>query len=139
MTKTVTCDIVSAEEALYSGEITWMTVTGEQGELGIYPGHAPLLTAIAAGPVHLKTADGEDHVFYLSGGYLEVLPTEIKILADIALRAKDLDEAAAEEVRQEAARQLLTQKGEFDYGKAAIQLAEATAQLKTVQELKKAK
>ena len=139
MTKTVTCDIVSAEEALFSGEVSWMTVMGSQGELGVKPGHAPLLTEITPGPVHLHCADGSETVFYLSGGYIEILPTEIKILADTALRAEDLDEAAAEEARQKAAKDLLTQKGDFDYSQAASQLAEAAAQLRTLRELRKLK
>lgn len=139
MKKTVICDIVSAEEELFSGEIAWMTVIGSQGELGIKPGHAPLLTEVTPGPVHLYYPDGKETVFYLSGGYIEVLPKEIKILADTALRAEDLDEAAAEEARQKAAKDLLTQKGDFDYGQAAARLAEAAAQLRTLREIKRLK
>jgi len=139
MKKTVTCDIVSAEEALFSGDIAWMTVMASQGELGIKPGHAPLLTEVCPGPVHLFEEDGKETIFYLSGGYIEVLPAEIKILADTALRADDLDEAAAEEARQKAAKNLLTQQGEFDYSQAAAQLAEAAAQLRTIREIRKLK
>ena len=139
MGKTVICDIVSAEEELFSGEIAWMTAMGAQGELGIKPGHAPLLTNIIPGPVHLYATNGEETVFYLSGGYLEILPTEIKILADTALRAEELDEVVAEKARQKAAKTLITQQGEFDYSKAAVQLAEAAAQLRTLRELRKSK
>ena len=137
MKKIITCDIVSAEEALFSGELSWMTIMGSEGELGIKPGHAPLLTEIMPGPVHLYGADKKETVFYLSGGYLEVLPTGIKILADTALRAEDLDEAAVEEARQKAAKELLSQKSDFDYSQAAVRLAEAAAQLRTLQELRK--
>ncbi len=139
MTKTITCDIVSAEEELFSGKITWLSVMGSQGELGIKPGHAPLLTAITPGPVHLYGVDGKEEIFYLSGGYIEVLPKEIKILADTAMRADDLDEAAAKEAKQQAAKDLLTQQGEFNYGQAAAQLAEAAAQLRTLRAIRKLK
>ena len=138
-TKTALCAIVSAEGALFSGDIVWMTIMGSQGELGIKPGHAPLLTEIMPGPVHVRCDDGQEHVFYLSGGYLEILPNEIRVLADTALRAQDLDEVAAEKVRQQASKSLLTQQGEFDYSRAAAQLAEAVAQLRTLKQVRKMK
>lgn len=136
MAMTIHCDIVSAEEEIFSGLIEMIVATGEMGELGVGYGHAPLLTSLVPGPVRIITQSGEEEIFYVSGGFLEVQPGVVSILADTALRAHDMDEAAAEEARKEAEQALENQSGEFDYGRAAARLAEAAAQLATLRKLK---
>ena len=98
MAMTIHCDIVSAEEEIFSGLVEMLVATGGEGELGVSYGHAPLLTAQFPGPVRIVTQDGDEQVFYVSGGFLEVQPGVVSILADTAIRADDVDEAAAEEV-----------------------------------------
>ena len=133
----VHCDIVSAEESIYSGLVELVVATGTLGDLGIAPGHAPLMTSLAAGPVRVIKQGGEEEIFFVTGGYLEVQPNIVTILSDSAQRAGDLDEAAAEEAKKEAERLLANQSGDFDYSKAASQLAEASARLRTVQQLRR--
>ena len=137
MAITVHCDIVSADEALFSGLVEMVVATGSLGELGVTPGHAPLLSDLRPGPVRLIKEDGEEEIYYLSGGFLEVQPNTISILADTALRADDLDEAAALEAKQQAEHDISNQSGEFDYSRAASQLAAAAAQLRTIEQLRK--
>ena len=137
MATTVQCEIVSANESLFSGPVEMVVATGSLGELGINAGHAPLLSDLKPGPVRIiKEADNEE-IYYLSGGYLEVQPNAISILADTAVRANDIDEAAAAEAVKAAEQGLANQAGEIEYSKAAAMLAEATAQLRTVQTLRK--
>ncbi len=137
MAITVHCDIVSADESLFSGSVEMIVATGSLGELGITPGHAPLLSDLRPGPVRLVKENGEEEVYYLSGGYLEVQPGSIAILADTAVRAGDIDEAAAVEAMKTAEQAIANQSSEIEYSKAASMLAEATAQLRTVQTLRK--
>lgn len=137
MTNTVHCDIVSAEEEIFSGQVEMVVATGSLGDLGIAPGHMPLLTDLNPGPIRLVKQDGEEEVFYISGGFLEVQPTQVKVLADTALRADDMDELAAEEAKKLAEQELANKSGEFDYSRAATQLAEAAAQLRTLQAIRK--
>ena len=134
---TIQCDIVSAEQEIFSGQVSMVIATGTLGELGIMPGHAPLLTGIKPGPVRLKFEDGEEEVFFASGGYLEVQPTVVTVLADTALRAADIDEAAAEQARQDAQRALDNREAEFEYSAAQAQLAEIAGQLRTLDQLRK--
>ena len=136
MAMTIHCDIVSAEEEIYSGLVEVLVATGEMGELGVGYGHAPLLTSLVPGPVRVVAQDGHEKVFYVSGGFLEVQPGVVSILADTAIRADDVDEAAAEEARREAEHALANQTGDFDYGRASAQLAEAAAQLATLRKMK---
>ncbi len=136
MAMTIHCDIVSAEEEIFSGLVETLVATGNEGELGVNYGHAPLLTALKPGPVRIVTQQGAEEVYYVSGGFLEVQPGVVTILADTALRADDVDEAAAEEARREAEHALANQSGEFDYGRASAQLAEAAAQLATLRKMK---
>jgi F-type H+-transporting ATPase subunit epsilon len=131
------CDIVSAEKEIFSGRVAMVVANGTLGELGIMPGHAPLLTGIKPGPVRLKLESGEEQVFFASGGFLEVQPGVVTVLADTALRADDLDEAAAAQAKEQAERALETQSAEFEFSIAAAQLAEASARLRTLEELKK--
>ncbi|MGB1159137.1 MAG: F0F1 ATP synthase subunit epsilon [Porticoccaceae bacterium] len=137
MATTVQCDIVSADESLFSGPVEMVVATGSLGELGINPGHAPLLSDLKPGPVRVIKQAGDEELYYLSGGYLEVQPNSISILADTAVRADDIDEAAAAEAVKAAEQGLANQNGEIEYSKAATMLAEATAQLRTVQTLRK--
>ncbi|MFK0570235.1 F0F1 ATP synthase subunit epsilon [Endozoicomonas sp.] len=137
MALTVDCDIVSAEQEIFKGQVEMLIATGSLGDLGITPGHTPLLTELRPGPIRLVTEGGEEEVFYVSGGFLEVQPNQIKILADTALRADDMNEAAAEEAKRQAEKALENQNGEFDYSRAATQLAEAAAQLRTLQAIRK--
>ncbi|TNE76835.1 MAG: F0F1 ATP synthase subunit epsilon [Gammaproteobacteria bacterium] len=137
MAMTVHCDIVSAEQSLFSGLVEMLVATGSQGELGITFGHAALLTDLKPGPVRIIKQDGEEEIYYLSGGFLEVQPNRISILADTALRADDLDEAAALEAKKQAEQDISNQSGEFDYSRAASQLAAAAAQLRTIEQLRK--
>jgi len=134
---TLHCDIVSAEEAIFSGLAQMIVAHGTLGDLGIEYGHAPLLTSLEPGPVRVKTQGGEEQVFYVSGGFLEVQPGLVTILADTALRAQDLDEAAAAEAQREAEQALANQSGDIDYSRAAAQLAAAAAQLRTIQQIRK--
>ncbi len=134
---TMHCDIVSAEREIFSGAITMLSLRGSIGELGILPGHAPLLTGIRPGPVQLRLENGEEEIFFASGGYLEVQPGMVTILADTASRAEDLDEAAANDARAAAERALAEQAADFDFSIAAAQLAEAAAQQRTLEELRK--
>jgi F-type H+-transporting ATPase subunit epsilon len=137
MAMTVHCDIVSAEEEIFSGLIEFVSVRGSLGELGIYPGHTPLLSEIKPGPVELRKQGGEEDIFYVSGGFLEVQPHKIIVLADTALRAGDLDEATAVEAQKHAEQAMADKQGEFDYSRAATQLAEAAAQLRTLDAIRR--
>lgn len=137
MTATMQCDIVSAEQEIFSGPVAMISLRGAIGELGILPGHAPLLTGIRPGVVQLRLESGEVEVFYATGGFLEVQPGVVTILADTATRAEDIDEAAATEARQAAERALAEQAADFDFSLATAQLAQAAAQLRTVEELRK--
>ncbi len=106
------------------------------GELGVYPGHAPLLTNLAAGQVRLKSPEGQEQVFFVSGGILEVQPDIVTILADTAARAEDVDEAAAVEARDRARTALANQKTEMDYSHTLAELAQALAQIRAIQALR---
>tara|TARA_R110001592_G_scaffold135108_1_gene351046 strand:- start:24078 stop:24512 length:435 start_codon:yes stop_codon:yes gene_type:complete len=133
----VHCDIVSAEESIYSGLVELVVATGVLGDLGIAPGHTPLMTKLKPGPVRIIKQGGEEEVFYVSGGYLEAQPNLVTILSDSAERADDLDEAAALEAQKEAERVFANQTGEVDYSRAASMLAEASARLRTIQQLRR--
>ena len=134
---TVHLDIASAEEQLFSGLVEMVIATGEMGELGIAPQHAPLLTSLKPGPVRVIKQGGEEEIFYVSGGMLEVQPLLVTILADTAVRADDIDEAAAAEAKERAEKALRDQASEIEFAKAAAELAEAAAQLRTIQALRK--
>lgn len=137
MAITVHCDIVSTEESVFSGKIVSLTATGIEGELGIQYGHAALLTPLKPGPVKLLLDNDEEEVIFVKGGYLEVQPNLVTVLADTAIKADDIDEAAMEEARKVAEQNIQNQSGELDYSKASAELAEAAAQLLTVQKLRK--
>ena len=137
MASTMRCDIVSAEREIFSGQVTMVIATGTLGELGIMPGHTPLLTGLKPGPVRLQNEEGEEDVYFASGGFLEVQPNVVTILADTAEHADNIDDAAASEAA-DAARQAMTDAAAaVDFSRATAMLAEATARQRTVEELKK--
>ena len=140
MANSVQCDIVSAQEKIFSGRVEMLVAAASHGDLGIMAGHAPLLTGLIPGPVRIVKEGGSDEeIYYVSGGYLEVQPDHVTILADTALRAGDMDEAAAEKARQEAERELANRSEEMDYTRAAAQLVEAAAKLRTLEKIRKYK
>ena len=129
-------DIVSAEGEIFSGEANMVFAPGLIGELGIAPRHAPLLTGLTAGEVRVQNEEGE-HSFFVSGGMLEVQPFKITILADTALRARDIDEAAALAAQQKAEEALKDSKDTVDFVRAQTELAEAAARLKVLKNIRK--
>lgn len=137
MTSTIHCDIVSAEAEVFSGEASMVIVSGEEGELGIAPRHAPLLTRIKPGQVRVVKPDGEEEFYYVSGGVLEIQPHVVTVLSDTALRASDLDEAAALRAKEEAERAIADRTAGMEVAQAQVQLAEATAQLAALERLRK--
>lgn len=137
MAMTVQCNIVSAEREIFSGLVEMLIATGTLGDVGVTYGHAPLLTGLKPGPVRLIKQGGEEEIYYVSGGFLEVQPYAITVLADTALRATDVDEVAAVQAQQHAQQELSNKSTEFDFSRAAIQLAEASAQLRTLQAIRK--
>jgi F-type H+-transporting ATPase subunit epsilon len=130
-------DIVSAEASIFSGAVERITVTGSMGELGIHPGHTALLTSLKPGQISAVLAGGEEEIFYISGGILEVQPQAVSVLADTVVRAGDIDEAAAEAVKEHAEKVLQKQKAGIEYSRALAELAEAAAQLRAIQLLRK--
>ena len=136
MATSVDCDIVSAEESIFEGKVEFISLTGTLGELGIYPGHTPLLSEVKPGPVRLRMESGEEDIFYVSGGFLEVQPHKVILMADTALRAADLNEAAAEESSRQAEQAMADRSSEFEFSRAAGQLAEAAAQLRTLRQIR---
>jgi len=125
-------EVVSAENEIFSGEATMLIATAEAGELGIYPQHTPLLTNLKPGDVRVQTPDGEEQVIYVSGGILEVTPKKITVLSDTAIRADDLDEAAALEAQSKAEQALKDSNADIDYARAKAELAQAAAQLQAL-------
>lgn len=130
-------EVVSAENEIFSGEASMLIATAINGELGIYPNHTPLLTNLKAGDVRVQTADGEEQVIYVSGGILEVTPKKVTVLSDTALRADDIDEAAALEAQRKAEQALKDSKADIDYARAKAELAQAAAQLQALKKMVK--
>lgn len=130
-------DIVSAEREIFSGQAELLVAPAEMGEIGIAARHAPLLTRLKPGEVRIKVSGTETHHFYISGGVIEVQPLLVTVLADTALRAKDIDEAAALESKRLAEEALSDKTGKIDYAKAQAQLIEAVAQLQTLEKIRK--
>jgi len=135
---TVHVDVVSAEEQIFSGLAEVVVVPGEMGELGIYPRHTALMTRIKPGAVRIKRPDQEqEELIYVSGGMLEVQPNVVTVLADTAIRGADLDEARALEAKQAAEEAIRNRTSDIDYAAAQAELAEAIAQLRAIQQLRK--
>lgn len=138
MAMTVQVEVVSAEESIFSGLAEFVALPGEAGEIGILPGHMPLLTRIKPGAVRLKLPnDGQEELIFVAGGMLEVQPNLVTVLADTAIRGKDLDEAKALDAKQRAEEALASQQGSIDYAKAQAELAEAIAQIAAINQLRK--
>ncbi len=133
----VNLNVVSAEESLFSGAIESLQITGSEGELGIMPGHAPLLTSLKPGMARIVKKGGEEEVIYISGGMLEVQPNHVTVLADVATRGTDLDEQAAQEAKARAEAHLNDHGDDVNYAEAASELARAVAQLRVIQAIKK--
>ncbi|HBV76493.1 MULTISPECIES: F0F1 ATP synthase subunit epsilon [Vibrio] len=133
MAMTFHLDIVSAEKKLFSGTVESFMVTGSEGELGIYPGHTPLLTAIKPGMVRLVKQHGHEEIIYISGGMVEVQPGIATVLADTAIRGEELDAAKAEEAKRKAEENIQNQHGDIDFAQAASDLAKAIAQLRVIE------
>jgi len=134
---TIHVDIVSAEGEIFSGEAAMLFAPASQGEVGVTPRHAPLLTLMKAGEVRVQTPDGAQQSFYVGGGALEVQPTKVTVLADTALRAQDIDEAQALAAKQRAEEALREHGTTISQAEALAELARAAAQLKVVQRLRK--
>ncbi len=139
MASTVFCSIVSAEQEIFAGQVEMVVASGTIGELGIMPGHTPLLSGVKPGPVRLILEGGEEEIFYASGGFIEVQPTSITILADTALRADDIDEAAALEAQKKAELELSDQRSDIDFARVAADLQEQAAMLRTIQKIRNKK
>ena len=137
MTMTIHVDIVSAEQEIFSGLAEMLFAPAELGEVGIAPGHAPYISKLNPGEVRVKINESESQPFFISGGMIEVQPYLITILADTAIRAKDIDEAAALEARTKAEEALADKSGKIDYAKAQAELAQAIMQLRTLDRLRK--
>lgn len=137
MTMTIHVDIVSAEREIYSGLAEMVFAPAALGEVGIAPRHAQMITRLNPGEVRVKVSDTEEHEFYVSGGMLEVQPHVVTVLADTAMRAKDIDEAAAKAAKNRAEEALADKSGKIDYAKAQAELAEAVMQLRTLNRLRK--
>ena len=133
----IKCQIVSAEEEIFSGDVAMVFATGEMGELGIAPRHTPLLTRLKPGQVRVQLEDGSEEFFYVSGGLIEIQPQVVTVLADTAIRAHDLDEAAANKAREEAERMLEDKQSDLEIAQAQAQLAESLAQLAALERLRK--
>lgn len=137
MAMTIHVDVVSAEESIFSGLAEFVVLPGEAGELGILPGHMPLMTRIKPGAVRIKRQDGTEEIIFVASGLLEVQPGLITVLADTAIRGADLDEARALEARKVASEAMTNRASAMDYGRAQAELAEATAQLAAIARLRK--
>lgn len=137
MTNLMHCDVVSAEDTLFSGPVYSVSVDGVMGQMCILPGHAPLLTQLNPGVVRLKDDQGSLLHCYVSGGYLEVQRHVVTILADTAVRAEDIDEAAAIEARKQAAQEMAQMNTDLDYAAVSARLAQAVAQLRLLEEIRR--
>lgn len=137
MASTIHCDIVSAESEIFSGDVSMVVVSGEEGELGIVPRHAPLLTRLKPGQVRVMLPEGGEKFYYISGGMLEVQPHVVSVLSDTAQRAGDLDEVAALKAKEEAEQAIADRSAGMEIAQAQAQLAQAMAQLAALERLRK--
>jgi F-type H+-transporting ATPase subunit epsilon len=134
---TIQVNIVSAEAKIFSGKAELVVAPAIEGEVGIVAGHTQLLTILKPGPIRIVFPGGEEEVYYVSGGFLEVQPQTVTVLADTATRASELDEAKAFQAKEEAERALSDRKADFDYSKATAELAQAVAQIQAIQKIRK--
>jgi F-type H+-transporting ATPase subunit epsilon len=136
---TIRVDVVSAEESIFSGEAKFVALPGESGELGILPGHIPLITRIKPGAVRIERAEGGEEFVFVAGGILEVQPNHITVLSDTAIRGKDLDEAKATEARKDAEEAVKNAKSDIDLAKATSELAVMAAQIAALRKYRQKK
>ncbi len=136
-TQTLTLDVVSAEEKLFSGAVQTVQVSGSEGDLGIYPGHAPLLTKIKPGMVRYVSKAGDEELMYVAGGVLEVQPGHVIVLADVAVRGDELDEQAAEAAKKRAEEAIADSGADVTYAEAIAELSRALAQLEVIRKLRR--
>src|ERR1700761_686081 len=136
---TIKVDVVSAEEEIFSGQAKFVALPGEAGELGILPGHTPLITRIRPGAVRIEAEDGSEEFVFVAGGILEIQPGHVTVLADTAIRGTDLDEAKAQDAKRAAQELLQNQSSDLDLARAQSELAVATAQLAAIARLRKKK
>ncbi|MCI3207059.1 MULTISPECIES: F0F1 ATP synthase subunit epsilon [Pandoraea] len=136
---TIHVDVVSAEEEIFSGKARFVALPGEAGELGILPGHTPLITRIKPGAVRIEDEAGNEDFVFVAGGILEVQPGTVTVLADTAIRGKDLDEAKANEAKRRAEEALSNKESNIEYATAQAELAEAMAQLAAISKLRSKK
>ena len=134
---TIQVEIVSAEQEIWSGQGTMVFAPGEVGELGIAPRHTPLITRLKSGEVRVQQESGEEQFFFITGGLLEVQPHVVTILSDTAIRADDLDQAAAEEAQKHAEEAMRDQTSAMEYAQAKAELANAVGQLRAIEKLRK--
>lgn len=139
MAMTVHVDVVSAEKSIFSGVAEFVALPGESGELGILPGHMPLITRIKPGTVRIKLPYDKEELIFVAGGLLEVQPGLVTVLADTAIRGADIDQAKALEAKQRAEEALANRTGELEYARAQAELSEAIAQLAAIERLRKIK
>jgi F-type H+-transporting ATPase subunit epsilon len=137
MASTIHCDIVSAEAEIFSGQAAMVIVPGEQGDLGIAPRHAPLLTRLRPGQVRIILPEGGEEFYFITGGLLEIQPHVVTVLSDTAQRAGDLDEAAALKAKEEAERAIADRSAGMEVAQAQAQLAQAMAQLAALERFRK--
>lgn len=133
---TMQCDVVSVNESIYSGTVTMLVAKGAGGELGVMPGHTPLVTLLQPGPIRVLLEDGTEEIVYVSGGVLEIQPHVVTVLADTAIRAENLDESAILDARKNAEQMLANQKTEMDSAAALASLSEIAGQLETIRKIK---
>ena len=136
---TIQVEVVSAEESIFSGQAKFVALPGEAGELGILPGHVPLITRIKPGAVRIEKADGDEEFVFVAGGILEVQPKKVTVLSDTAIRGHDLDEAKANEARKSAEEALKNAKSDVDLAKAQSELAIMAAQIAALRKYLKKK
>jgi len=138
MATTLHVDVVSIEENVFSGEATFVALPGEVGELGIYPRHTPLITRIKPGAVRIRRADnGQEEFVFVAGGILEVQPNAVTVLADTAIRGKDLDEARANEAKKSAEEAMRNAKSDIDFAKAQSEFATMAAQIAALRKFRR--
>lgn len=137
MVNTLNIDVVSAESEVFSGQALFVVLPGESGELGVMPGHTPLITRIKPGTVRIKMADGAEEMVFVAGGILEVRPNKVTVLADTAIRGEDLDEARVLDAKARAEAVLAENRSDIDYAKAQSELAVAVAQIAALSQLHK--
>ena len=136
---TIQVDVVSAEESIFSGMAKFVALPGESGELGVMPGHTPLITRIKPGAVRIEKEDGSEEFVFVAGGILEVQPRHVTVLSDTAIRGKDLDEAKANDARKQAEESLKNAKSEIDMAMATSELAILAAQLSALRKYRQKK